>query len=175
MALKSFAGPRIILGTEKVTGVQCVGYIKQALAAGYRMFDTAQVYNNEEAISQAISSCNVPRNQIYVSTKIAKGFKKNPSTTRGAKESVHGSLQRFGLDYFDAVMIHHPGDDTTDPAASDCRLATWQALVELHEQRLVRNIGVSNFSVSHLRELLQCSRRFPSFNQVEVLEYAADS
>jgi diketogulonate reductase-like aldo/keto reductase len=161
--------PRIVLGTEKVNGFECIDYIQRGLAAGYRMIDTAQVYKNEKEVGEAIRSSGIPREQVRVTTKIAAGFKKNPSSLREAKDSARGSLAKLGLEYVDTILIHHPGDDATDPSAADCRRITWQALESLVSEGIVKNIGVSNFGASHILEMRNYAKIAPYLNQVEVL------
>src|ERR1700712_3201282 len=102
--------PRIALGTDKISGSECVEYIQRGLAAGYRMIDTAAVYDNEEAIGLAVRVSGIPRRQVFVTTKITTGFKKNPEMRREAVTLAQKSCRRLGLDYVDAVLIHHPGD-----------------------------------------------------------------
>jgi diketogulonate reductase-like aldo/keto reductase len=160
--------PRIVLGTDKVKGLDCIDYIRQGLAAGYRKIDTAQVYENEEEIGRAIRSSGIPRAQVVVTTKIAAGFKKNPSSWQEATQSVQRSLGRLGLEYIDTFLIHHPGDDAVDPSAADRRCTTWQALEEQVKEGYVKNIGVSNFNVSQILEMRQYASIRPCVHQVEV-------
>jgi diketogulonate reductase-like aldo/keto reductase len=160
---------RIILGTDKVKGSQCVKYVQRGLAAGYRRIDTAPVYMNEEAIGKAIRASPVPREQIHVTTKISTGFKRNPSSVVEVKEWTRRSLTRLGLDYVDTILIHHPGEDAAGFNAADRRRTTWQGLEAMVNEGLVRNIGVSNFHVSHLQAMKQYARVLPAVNQIEVL------
>jgi diketogulonate reductase-like aldo/keto reductase len=161
--------PRIILGTDKIRGFQCTQYIQQGLAAGYRMIDTAQAYQNEEEIGVAISTSGISRQEVAVTTKISAGFRKNPSSFRDAIDCTRGSLTRLGLDYIDTVLIHHPGDADTDTLAADYRRVTWQALEELVLEGTVRNIGVSNFNMSQILEMREYATVKPCINQIEVL------
>jgi diketogulonate reductase-like aldo/keto reductase len=169
--LSNFAAqaPRMALGTEKVYGFDCIDYIRRGLAAGYRMIDTAQVYKNEEEVGKAIRNSGIPRTQVHVTTKIAAGFKKNPSSLQEATDSARGSLMKLGLEYVDTILIHHPGDDAADASAADCRRITWQALEGLVSKGLVKNIGVSNFDVSHILEMRHYAKIPPYINQLEVL------
>ena len=159
---------RIALGTDKVHGTSCVQYIRRGLEAGYRMIDTAQVYRNEKAIGEAVRSSGIPRDQIFITTKIASGFRKNPSTSRQALDLVQGSVRRLGLDYVDAILIHHPGDDAADPLAALCRRATWEALEQSKKAGQVKEIGISNFNAAHIAEMRQYARLRPSLIQMEV-------
>lgn len=160
--------PRIALGTDKVDGASCVEYIRKGLEAGYRMIDTAQVYKNEEEIGKAIRSSGIPRNQIFITTKIASGFKKNPGTLREALNSVQRSVKRLGLEYVDAVLLHHPGDDSVDPTAALCRRTTWEALEKSKIAGHVKEIGMSNFNGAQIAEMLQYATIRPSLIQMEV-------
>lgn len=160
--------PHIALGTDKVHGASCVQYIRQGLDAGYRMIDTAQVYNNEEEIGKAVRSSGIPRNQIFITTKIASGFRKNPSTLKEALDSVQGSVRRLGLDYVDAVLIHHPGDDAANGSAALCRRTTWEALEQSKIAGYVKEIGISNFNAAHVAEMRQYAKLRPSLIQMEV-------
>ena len=160
--------PRIALGTDKISGSKCVEYIQRGLAAGYRMIDTAAVYDNEEAIGLAIRLSGIPRRQVFVTTKIMAGFKKNPEMRRKAIKLAQMSCHRLGLDYVDAVLIHHPGDDARDAGAAECRRITWKGLEEMVRTDRVRKIGVSNFGAAHIREMQQYATVMPCVNQLEV-------
>jgi diketogulonate reductase-like aldo/keto reductase len=152
-----------------VNGSQCLEYVQRGLAAGYRSIDTAQVYMNEEAIGQAIRRSSIPRELVYVTTKISVGFKRNPSSFGEARDSARSSLKRLGLGYVDTILIHHPGDDIADSEAADRRRTTWQGLEAMVKEGQVRSIGVSNFDVSHLHEMKQYARTLPTVNQIEVI------
>jgi diketogulonate reductase-like aldo/keto reductase len=161
---------RIVLGTDKISGPACIDYIHRGLSAGYRTIDTAQVYNNEAEIGEAVRSSTVPRNHVFVTTKISSGFKKNPRTFKQAVELARTSIERLGLDYVDLFLIHHPGDDA-DPSAAESRRATWAALESLREEGCVRDVGVSNFSAGHILEMGPYARVLPSVNQIEVRDF----
>ncbi|OCK78958.1 putative aldo-keto reductase [Lepidopterella palustris CBS 459.81] len=158
----------IALGTEKVSGSECVEYLQQGLAAGYRMIDTAQVYNNEEEIGQAVRSSSVPRENIFVINKISNGFKKNPSSLKEASDSAQASIDKLGLRYVDLFLIHQPGEDE-DGMAVDARRVTWQALEGLVKEGKAKSIGVSNYTAEHILELRQFARIYPPrVNQLEL-------
>lgn len=160
---------RLALGTEKINGFECIDYIQRGLAAGYRMIDTAQVYRNEAEVGKAIRDFGIPRKQVHVTTKIALGFKKNPGSFKEAIELARGSIIKLGLEYIDTILIHHPGDDATDPSAAECRRVTWQALEGLVFKGCVKNIGVSNFDAPHILEMRHYAKIPPYVNQLEVL------
>ena len=161
--------PRIALGTDKIKGSECIDYVQRGLAAGYRMIDTAQAYGNEEDIGKAIRGSGIPRKQLFVTTKLATGYMKNPSTFKEATDSAKGSLDRLGIEYVDTILIHHPGDDAADPSAAGCRRVTWQALEELVQEGCVKNIGVSNFEAPHILDMRNYAKILPCVNQIEVL------
>lgn len=159
---------RIILGTDKVKGPRCVDYIHRALGIGYRRIDTAQVYMNEKDIGYAVRNSSIPREQVRITTKISAGFKQNPSSFEEAVDSVQTSLARLGLDYIDAILIHHPGDDILDATAPHCRKVTWQAMEALALKGKVKTIGISNFDIPHIQEMQQYATIPPTINQIEV-------
>jgi diketogulonate reductase-like aldo/keto reductase len=157
----------IALGTEKVLGPSCISYIQQGLSAGYRTIDTAQVYQNESEIGQAIRSSSIPRHEIYITNKISSGFKKNPTSVKEATDSARASIERLGT-YVDLFLIHQPGDDA-DAMAKANRRVTWQALEGLVKEGSVMRIGVSNYTEQHILELREDAETYPpEVNQLEV-------
>jgi len=157
----------IALGTEKVLGPSCISYIQQGLSAGYRTIDTAQVYQNESEIGQAIRSSSIPRHEIFITNKISSGFKKNPSSVKEASDSARASIERLGT-YVDLFLIHQPGDDA-DATAKANRRVTWQALEGLVKEGSVMRIGVSNYTEQHILELREDAETYPpEVNQLEV-------
>jgi diketogulonate reductase-like aldo/keto reductase len=129
--------------------------VLDALEAGYRHIDTASLYGNEADVGQAIRRSGIPREQIFVTTKLWN----SDHGTRQAVKACEQSLQRLGLEYLDLYLIHWP--------VHGLRLASWQALEQLYSQGRVRAIGVSNYTVRHLQELLAYARIAPLVNQVE--------
>jgi diketogulonate reductase-like aldo/keto reductase len=128
----------------------------EALRVGYRHLDTAQAYRNEKDVGDAIKESGLSRSEIFVTTKIA-----NPNQGyQGTKTSLDRSLARFGYDYFDLVLIHFP--------VTGRRAETWQALIEAKQAGKARSIGVSNYTLRHLEELLRTSETKPAVNQVEM-------
>jgi diketogulonate reductase-like aldo/keto reductase len=127
-----------------------------ALRVGYRHVDTARVYRNEGDVGAAVLDSGIPREQIFVTTKLW-------NTDQGYDESLRAfdaSLKRLGLDYVDLYLIHWP--------VPGKRLESWRALERLHDEKRARSIGVSNFLVPHLRELLGKARHVPAANQIEL-------
>lgn len=129
--------------------------VKWALELGYRHVDTARVYRNEEDVGEAIRESGVPREEIFVTTKLWNDDHGYDQAIRACEES----LQRLGLDYVDLYLIHWPVEEK--------RHDSWRALIELKRRGLCRSIGVSNYTVRHLQELLDRSDVTPAVNQVE--------
>ncbi len=131
---------------------KCVAW---ALEAGYRHFDTARLYSNEKDLGTALKDSRVPRAEVFVTSKLRPedhGFE-------SAQHACESSLKRVGLDHFDLFLIHWPGGGS--------RRETWNALVALRDRGLCRAIGVSNYTVRHLTELLSHSDVVPAVNQFE--------
>lgn len=127
-----------------------------ALEAGYRHIDTARIYNNEEDVGQAIKESGVPREEIFVTTKVWNDDQGYESTLKACEES----LERLKMDYVDLYLIHWP--------VPGLRNETWRAMIKLQEKGKARAIGVSNFIIRHLDELLAQTDVVPAVNQVEI-------
>ncbi len=147
--------PLLGLGVFKMDSSQTPQAVNWALDEGYRLIDTAAAYGNEEAVGQAIAESSVAREEIFVTTKVWNTDQGNPS----AKQACEKSLQRLGLEYVDCYLIHWPVPGT--------RIDTWNALRELYAEGKCRSIGVSNYTIHHLEELLSGSDVVPVLNQVE--------
>jgi diketogulonate reductase-like aldo/keto reductase len=129
--------------------------VKTALEIGYRLIDTAKIYENEECIGEAIRQSKVNRQHIFVTTKLW-------NDDHGYKSTIAAclaSLERLGLDYIDLYLIHWP--------VTSRRLESWRAMVDLQKRGLVRHIGVSNFTDRHLEEIINNFNTHPDVNQVE--------
>lgn len=149
--------PRLGLGTYRLgTAGNLRQVIDWALEIGYRHFDTAAAYGNEEEIGQAIASSGLAREKVFIVTKVAndsQGF-------APAAAACEASLKRLGLEYIDLYLVHWP--------VRQLRGETWQALIRLYEQGKCRAIGVSNYTIRHLQELLPATAVLPAANQVEI-------
>ncbi|MEK4010152.1 aldo/keto reductase [Peribacillus sp. FSL M8-0224] len=149
--------PQLGFGVFKVkNGNETVESVKKAIEVGYRAIDTAAIYENEEGVGQAIRECGVPREELFITSKVwntEQGYE----TTLKAFEN---SLNRLGLEYLDLYLIHWPGKDKY--------LETWRALEKLYKDGKVKSIGVSNFHVHHLENLLANSEVKPVVNQIEL-------
>ncbi|PTB42530.1 hypothetical protein M441DRAFT_79215 [Trichoderma asperellum CBS 433.97] len=125
-----------------VLGFGAVVAIVHALKAGYRHFDSARMYDSEKACGEVIRLSGIPREEIFVTTKVRKGGYKE------TKKAVEKSLQETGLDYIDLYLNHSPY------GGSEARKGTWKALVEAKSEGKIRSVGVSNYGVHHLEETL---------------------
>jgi methylglyoxal/glyoxal reductase len=129
--------------------------VKFALKVGYRHIDTASLYGNEEDVGRGVRDSGVPREQVFVTTKLWNSDHGFDSALRACDRS----LKKLGLGYIDLYLIHWP--------VPEIRNETWNALIELQRRGSCRAIGVSNYMVRHLEELLESSKVTPSVNQVE--------
>lgn len=146
------AMPILGLGTWKLKGREAEQAVRWALELGYRHIDTASLYGNEQEVGRAIKQSGLPRDQIFVTTKLW------PTNFLRAEEAFQDSLERLGLEYVDLYLIHWP-------VVGKGR--AWKVLEKLHEQKLTRAIGVSNYDIAQLGELLQTAAVRPAVNQVE--------
>ncbi|MED1205511.1 aldo/keto reductase [Heyndrickxia acidicola] len=148
------------LGVFKVEdGSQAVESVKAAIKAGYRSIDTAAIYKNEEGVGQGIREAleenELTRDDLFITSKVWN----DDQGYESAIKAYEASLERLGLDYLDLYLIHWPGKDKFKD--------TWNALEKLYKDGKVRSIGVSNFHVHHLEELLKDAEVVPAVNQVE--------
>jgi 2,5-diketo-D-gluconate reductase A len=149
--------PAIGYGTFQLREVEeTASAVRAAVAAGYRLIDTAANYGNEEGVGEGVRSCDQPRSEILVSSKVWPEDLGYDRTRRSFEES----LERLGLEYMDLFLIHWPCSD-------ELNLASWKAMEQLRTEGLVRNIGVSNFTAAHLEKLLAEASVPPLVNQVE--------
>lgn len=140
------------LGTWQMTGKVCEKAVIWALDVGYRHIDTAALYGNETEIGNAIRASKIPREELFVTTKLWNSDHANP------QKAFEESLKRLGLEYVDLYLIHWPVPQ---------RIATWNVLEKLLESGNCKAMGVSNFTIRHLEELLTASTVVPTVNQVE--------
>lgn len=149
--------PQVGLGVwQAAAGESTREAVTAALRFGYRHVDTARVYRNEADVGAAIRDSGIPRADIFVTTKLWNDDHGYDSTLRAYDKS----LERLGLDYVDLYLIHWP--------VAGKRLDTWRAFEHLFEQKRVRAIGVSNYLVRHLEELLPRATQIPAVNQIEL-------
>lgn len=134
---------------------QCEDTVLSALTMGYRLIDTAQSYGNEEAVGSAIAKSDIPREELFVTTKL----KVANLTYENAKKSFFESMKRLQLDYVDLLLIHHPYNDI---------YGAWRAMQELYREGYVRAIGVSNFPPDRLEDLVLHGGAIPQLMQIEI-------
>ncbi|WP_346889877.1 aldo/keto reductase [Clostridium sp. UBA1056] len=133
---------------------ECERCVLEAIEIGYRSIDTAQTYGNEEAVGRAIKKCNVPREELFITTKVwisNAGYEKT-------KISIEKSLKKLQLEYLDLVLIHQPFSDY---------YGTYKAMEEMYKRGKIRAIGVSNFYPDRLIDLIKFNEVVPAINQVE--------
>jgi diketogulonate reductase-like aldo/keto reductase len=150
--------PQLGLGTWPMDDAEARSAVRDALSMGYRLIDTAARYGNEAGVGAAIAASDVPREELFVTTKLR-------GSQQGFDEALAGlgdSLERLGLDYVDLFLIHWPLPEF------DRYVDTWRAFVRLREEGLARSIGVSNFMVEHLERLERETGVRPAVNQVEL-------
>ena len=133
--------------------------VSKALEVGYRSIDTAAAYNNEEGVGKAIKASGIPRQELFITTKVWNEDQRQGNTLA----AFEASCRRLELDYIDLYLIHWP--------VAGRYKETWQALEKLYEDGLVRAIGVSNFHIHHLEDLLPTCQVVPAVNQVEFHPY----
>lgn len=152
--------PKIGLGVfRSPAGQMTENAVRYALDAGYRHIDTAKVYGNERSVGEAVRASGIPRSQIFVTTKLWN----NDHGYDAALAACQNSLDQLGFDYIDLYLIHWP--------VVDLRLDTWRAMETLLLQGKCRAIGISNYMVRHLQELLEHARVLPAVNQIELSPY----
>ncbi len=152
--------PQLGFGVFQVPPEQTQETVEQAFAAGYRHIDTAQMYGNEEGVGAAIKAAGIPREELWITTKLNNGFHRPDDARRTFGES----LDRLGLDQVDLFLIHWPLPTRYDGDYA----TTWRTLTELHEDGRARSIGVSNFEPGHLQTIIDATGVVPAVNQIEV-------
>lgn len=146
--------PILGYGVYQVDPAECERCVLDAIKTGYRSIDTAQAYYNEEGVGQAISKCGLPREELFVTTKVwisNAGYEK-------AKVSIEESLRKLKTDYIDLLLIHQPFNDY---------YGTYRAMEEAYREGKIRAIGVSNFYPDRLIDLCHFVEVAPAVNQVE--------
>ncbi len=149
--------PQLGLGVwQSPQGAPTRDAVTAALRLGYRHIDTARVYRNEPDVGAAVRESDIPRDQIFVTTKLWNDDQGYDSTLRAFDKS----LERLNIEYIDLYLVHWP--------VAGKRLDSWRALEKLHADGRARSIGVSNFLVPHLQELVATAKTPPHANQIEL-------
>ena len=150
--------PQLGFGVFKVDPAEAERVVTDALEVGYRHIDTAAIYGNEEGVGRAIAASGIPREELFVTTKLWNEDQGSSSTAPALDRSLH----RLGLDHVDLYLIHWP------VASKGLYVDSWRAMQDLREQGRTRSIGVSNFLESHVQELLDNSDVVPAVDQLEL-------
>ena len=149
--------PSIGFGVFLIPNSEVVAAVSTALACGYRHLDTASIYKNEEGVGEAVRASNLPRNDIFITTKIWN----DDQGTGKTKAACFASLDRLGLDYLDLALIHWP------VPGRGLYVDTWRELIDLRDKGHIKSIGVSNFNPDHLEAIIQATGEVPVVNQIE--------
>src|SRR4051794_36206629 len=150
--------PILGFGVYQIPPEQTEQAVTDALEAGYRLLDTAEAYQNEEAVGRAIAASGIPREELFVTTKL---FIHTPGEEK-AKRAFEASLKRLGLDYVDLYLIHQPLGDY---------YSFWRAMEDLNREGVAKAVGVSNFYPDRLSDLADHNEITPAVNQIETHPY----
>jgi diketogulonate reductase-like aldo/keto reductase len=153
--------PQLGFGVFQIPDSQVTPAVLAALECGYRSIDTAAGYENESGVGKAIASSGIPREEIFVTTKLAN----HDHGYQAALRAFDESLRRLDQDYVDLYLIHWP------IPAQDLYVETWRAFEKIYADRRARSIGVSNFLIPHLQRLLDETEVTPVVNQIEIHPY----
>ncbi|HLP79568.1 MAG TPA: aldo/keto reductase [Acidobacteriota bacterium] len=151
--------PQLGLGTWQASDHEIEQSLVWAFEEGYRHIDTAKIYGNEEAIGRAIKKSGIPRSELFITTKLWNSDHGN------VKKAFETSLKKLGVEYVDLYLMHWPVAE---------RNQSWKVLEEIYKSGKAKSIGVSNFTVKHLQELLKTATVVPAVNQFELTPYLYD-
>ena len=157
--------PKLGLGTWFIDDDKAAEAVRTAVSLGYRLIDTAQAYGNERGVGEGIRTCGVPREELFVASKVAAELK----TYEAAAKSIDETLEKMGLDYLDQMIIHSPqpwNEFRVEKRYFEENKAVWRALEDAQAAGKVRVIGVSNFLRDDLENLLADCRVKPMVNQI---------
>lgn len=152
--------PIIGLGTYSLLGETCITSVKSALELGYRKIDTAYMYNNEEEIGKAIKESNVPREEIFIATKLY------PNQYSNAREAIEMAFEKLDVEYIDLMLLHHPGNNDVE---------AYKIMEEYVREGKIRSIGLSNYYIEEMEEFLPQVTITPALVQNEIHPYYQES
>ncbi|MCD4533376.1 aldo/keto reductase [Nocardioides sp. cx-169] len=155
--------PQLGFGVFQVPPAETAATVATAISVGYRHLDTAQMYGNEEGVGQGIAASGIPREELYVTTKLNNNNHRPDDVRRSFEES----FERLGLDYIDLFLIHWPLPTRYDGDY----VSTWKAMTELTQDGRLRSVGVSNFHPEHLDRIIDATGVLPAVNQIEAHPY----
>ena len=147
--------PMVGFGVFQVSDEDTEKAVLEALKAGYRLLDTAAVYGNEAGVGRAIKASGIPREEIFVTTKL---WIQRENGYENTQKALENSLTRLGLDYVDLYLMHQPFGDVHEQ---------WRAMEDLYKAGKARAIGVSNFHMDRLMDFITCHEIVPAVNQIE--------
>lgn len=148
--------PQLGLGVWKAENDVVGSAVQTALETGYRLIDTAAIYQNEEGVGEGLKATTVPRDELFITTKLWN------SDQQHAGKALEASLKKLQLDYVDLYLIHWPAP------AEDHYVSAWEQLIELQKSGLTRSIGVCNFDIGHLQRIIHKTGVAPVLNQIEL-------
>ncbi|RLM27595.1 2,5-didehydrogluconate reductase A [Brenneria alni] len=148
--------PQLGLGVWQASNEETVAAVTEALKTGYRAIDTAAIYKNEKGVGQALQLAEIPREELFITTKLWNSDQKNP------QKALEESLRKLQLRYVDLYLIHWPQPQ------QDIYVDAWRGLIKLQQQGLVKSIGVSNFHTHHIQRLKDETGVLPVINQIEL-------
>ena len=155
--------PQLGVGVFLVPPPRTAEITEQALEVGYRHIDTAQMYRNEKGVGEAIAASGIPRDELFVTSKLSNAFHRPDD----ARRSFDQTLTKLGLDSIDLFLIHWPVPMLYDGDF----VSTWRTLAEFQQDGRARSIGVSNFQPAHLDRIVEETGVIPAVNQIEVHPY----
>lgn len=150
--------PQLGLGVWQVDPEITARVVRDAIDVGYRMIDTAEGYDNEEGVGEAINSVDLPRDQLFITSKLRNGGHDRDA----ALKSFDKTMKALGIDMLDMFLIHWP------VPKQDKYVEAWKTLVELQKDGRVKSIGVSNFNQDHIERIIDATGIIPAVNQIEL-------
>ncbi len=156
--------PCMGLGTWQTDHETTVNAVKSAIAAGYRLIDTAAAYGNEASVGYGVAESGIPREEIFITSKLRNAAHGYEATMEAFERTIH----RLRVDYLDLYLIHWPNPFQFRPIWKEATLGTWKAFEELYKAKRIRAIGVSNFMPHHIEMLMEKSEILPMVDQLKL-------